>query len=118
MTTDKFYFEGFLPHKKGRQTRLKYLSTLDVTIILYESPHRLVKCLEEIRDFLGEDRKVCVAREISKMFEEFLTLPVTEAIAHFCNTPAKGEIVVVIEAYTKPPKVKSEFNKEKKQNKV
>jgi 16S rRNA (cytidine1402-2'-O)-methyltransferase len=118
MTTDKFYFEGFLPHKKGRQTRLKYLSTLDVTIILYESPHRLVKCLEEIRDFLGEDRKVCVAREISKMFEEFLTLPVTEAIAHFCNTPAKGEIVVVIEAYTKPPKVKSEFGKEKKQNKV
>ncbi len=95
---DKFFFEGFLPHKKGRQTRLKYLAQLDVTVLIYESPHRLVKCLEEIRDFLGEDRRVCVAREISKVYEEFLVLPVIEAISHFSNTPAKGEIVVVIEA--------------------
>lgn len=97
MPADKFFFEGFLPHKKGRQTRLKYLAQLDVTVILYESPHRLVKCLEEIRDFLGEERRVCVAREISKIYEEFLNLPVIEAIAHFSNTPAKGEIVVVVE---------------------
>lgn len=117
MTSDKFYFEGFLPHKKGRQTRLKYLATLDVTIILYESPHRLVKCLEEIRDFLGEERKVCIAREISKVYEEFLTLPVSEAIAHFCNTPAKGEIVVVIEALDKPLKDKTEKVKDKKHSK-
>jgi 16S rRNA (cytidine1402-2'-O)-methyltransferase len=117
MTTDKFYFEGFLPHKKGRQTRLKYLSTLDVTIILYESPHRLVKCLEEIRDFLGDERKVCVAREISKLYEEFLTLPVNDAIAHFSNTPAKGEIVVIIEASDKPAKEKGDKVKEKKQSK-
>jgi len=108
LTTDKFYFEGFLPHKKGRQTRLKYLAKLDVTVILYESPHRLVKCLEEIRDFMGEDRKVCVAREISKLFEEFLHLPVTEAISHFSNTPAKGEIVVVVEGLIKTEKIKKE----------
>jgi 16S rRNA (cytidine1402-2'-O)-methyltransferase len=97
MPADKFFFEGFLPHKKGRQTRLKYLSGLDVTVILYESPHRLIKCLEEIRDFFGEDRRVCVAREISKVYEEFLNLLVTEAISHFSNTPARGEIVIVVE---------------------
>jgi 16S rRNA (cytidine1402-2'-O)-methyltransferase len=97
LTTDKFYFEGFLPHKKGRQTRLKYLATLDVTIILYESPHRLLKCLEEIRDFMGPDRNVCVAREISKKFEEFNTQPVAESIIHYTKNPAKGEIVIVIE---------------------
>jgi 16S rRNA (cytidine1402-2'-O)-methyltransferase len=97
MSTDKFYFEGFLPHKKGRQTRLKYLATLDVTIILYESPHRLLKCLEEIRDFLGPERRVCVAREISKKFETILTQVVTESIEHFKANPPKGEIVIVIE---------------------
>jgi 16S rRNA (cytidine1402-2'-O)-methyltransferase len=104
MTTDKFYFEGFLPHKKGRQTRWKYLSTLDVTIVIYESPHRLLKCLEEIKIYLGQQRKVCVAREISKMFEEFNTLPVDEAIAHYTNKPAKGEIVIIIEGRNKDTK--------------
>ena len=97
MPVDKFFFEGFLPHKKGRQTRLKYLAELDVTVVLYESPHRLIKCLEEIRDFFGEYRRVCVAREISKVYEEFLNLLVTEAISHFSNTPARGEIVIVVE---------------------
>jgi len=104
MTTDKFYFEGFLPHKKGRQTRWKYLSQLDVTIILYESPHRLMKCLEEVKEFLGEDRRVCVAREISKVFEEFNALSVVDAIAHYLAKPAKGEIVLVIEGKTKQNK--------------
>ena len=97
MPTDKFYFEGFLPHKKGRQTRWHYLSNIDVTIILYESPYRLVKCLEEIRDYLGDDRMVCVAREISKKFEEFKTLPVIESIDYYKKHPPKGEIVIVIE---------------------
>ena len=97
MTTDKFYFEGFLPHKKGRQTRLKYLATLDVTIILYESPHRLIKCLEEIKEYLGDNRMVCVAREISKKFEEFNTLPVGDSILYYKNHPPKGEIVIVVE---------------------
>jgi len=101
MTTDKFFFEGFLPHKKGRQTRWKYLTTLDVTIIMYESPHRLMKCLEEIKTYLGEDRRVCVAREISKMFEEFYTSDVNDVIAHYTKMPAKGEIVIIVEGKIK-----------------
>lgn len=104
MTTDKFYFEGFLPHKKGRQTRWKYLSQLDVTIILYESPHRLMKCLDEVKEYLGEDRRVCVAREISKVFEEFNTRSVIDAITYYTAKPAKGEIVLVIEGRTKQSK--------------
>lgn len=97
MPTDKFFFEGFLPHKKGRQTRLKYLANIEFTIILYESPHRLVKCLEEIKAYLGDDRMVCVAREISKKFEEFIHLEVNESIQYFKGHPAKGEIVIVVE---------------------
>jgi len=104
MTTDKFFFEGFLPHKKGRQTRWKYLTTLDVTIVLYESPHRLVKCLEEIKTYLGGDRRVCVAREISKMFEEFYTSDVNDVITHYTKTPAKGEIVIIVEGKIKADK--------------
>ena len=111
MTTDKFYFEGFLPHKKGRQTRWKFLCLLDVTIILYESPHRLMKCLEEIKEFVGEHRRVCVAREISKIYEEFITMPVSDLIVHFTAHPAKGEIVIVIEGKQKDAK-----NKEYKDN--
>lgn len=104
MTTDKFYFEGFLPHKKGRQTRWKYLAAMDCTIILYESPHRLIKCLDEIKTFLGEDRNVCVAREISKYYEEFKTMNVQLAFDHYTNHPPKGEIVIVIEAKAKSTK--------------
>lgn len=106
MTTDKFYFEGFLPHKKGRQTRWKFLATLDCTIILYESPHRLEKCLEEIKTYLGAERNICVAREISKKFEQFVRLNVTEAIAHFSAHPAKGEIVIILEGNIKASKNK------------
>ena len=97
LPADKFYFEGFLPHKKGRQTRWKYLSCMDATIILYESPHRLLKCLQEIVEFLGPDRKVCVAREISKKFEEFVILPARECAEFYSVQEAKGEIVLVIE---------------------
>lgn len=104
MSADKFYFEGFLPHKKGRQTRMKFLSTLDCTIILYESPYRLMKCLKEIFEFMGDNRKVCVAREISKIYEEFVILPVNEAISYFEAHPAKGEIVVIIEKPSKSDK--------------
>lgn len=97
LPADKFYFEGFLPHKKGRQTRWNYLATLDATMILYESPHRLEKCLAEIVAVLGPDRKVCVAREISKKFEEFIILPAAASLAHFSAHEPRGEIVVVIE---------------------
>ena len=67
---DRFCFEGFLPHKKGRQTKLIQLEQEERTVILYESPHRLVKCLGQIEEFMGAERKVCVVRELSKMFEE------------------------------------------------
>ncbi len=101
MASDKFYFEGFLPHKKGRQTRLKFLASLNCTIILYESPYRLVKCLYEIRDFLGAERNVCVAREISKIYEEFRVSNIMDAISHYEKNPPKGEIVIVIERLDK-----------------
>lgn len=94
---DKFVFEGFLPHKKGRQTRLIKLSTEERTVILYESPHRLVKCLGQLEEFFGADRKVCVVREISKMFEEYKRGTATEVKAYYEQHPPKGEIVIIIE---------------------
>lgn len=93
---DRFVFEGFLPHKKGRQTKWKSFIDEERTIVLYESPHRLVKALEEIVTFLGPDRVVCVAREISKFFEEFRRGPAAEVLEHFKKTPPKGEIVLLI----------------------
>jgi 16S rRNA (cytidine1402-2'-O)-methyltransferase len=94
---DKFVFEGFLPHKKGRQTRLKILTEETRTIVLYESPHRLVKCLTQIEEFMGGERKVCVVREISKIYEEFKRGTATEVKTHYEAHPPKGEIVVLIE---------------------
>jgi 16S rRNA (cytidine1402-2'-O)-methyltransferase len=96
LPSDKFVFEGFLPHKKGRQTRLKALAEEERTIILYESPHRLVKSLEQLKEFLG-DRKASVSREISKMFEETVRGTLSELIEHFNKNGVKGEFVVVIE---------------------
>jgi len=95
---DRFHFEGFLPHKKGRQTRWKHLTSLENTIVLYESPYRLLKCLEEINSFLGEARKVCVVREISKIHETFHFGNAAELIAAFNAKPEtlKGEIVIII----------------------
>jgi 16S rRNA (cytidine1402-2'-O)-methyltransferase len=94
---DKFVFEGFLPHKKGRQTRLKILTEEERTIVLYESPHRLVKCLGQIEEFMGGERKVCVVREISKMFEEYKRGTTNEVKAYYEAHPPKGEIVILIE---------------------
>lgn len=93
---DTFHFEGFLPHKKGRQTRFKYLATLPHTFVLYESPHRLLKCLEELITFCGPERQACVARELSKKHEEVKTASLTELKAHFGAKEVKGEIVVVV----------------------
>ncbi len=101
---DTFHFEGFLPHKKGRQTRLKYLATLPHTFILYESPYRLLKCLEELVVVCGPDRVGCVARELSKMFEEVKTAALPELIEHFTKKEVKGEIVVVVSGLEKPVK--------------
>lgn len=94
---DRFVFEGFLPHKKGRQTRLKAIAEEKRTVILYESPHRLVKCLGQIAEFMGNDRNVCVARELTKMYEEFQRGTAIEVQKHYENHPPKGEIVIVIE---------------------
>ena len=93
---DRFHFEGFLPQKKGRQTRLKELALLDVTIVLYESPHRIVKTLDQLAEFLGGERKASVSRELTKMHEETLRGTLTELAAHFKNTEPRGEMVVVV----------------------
>jgi len=94
---DRFAFEGFLPHKKGRQTKLMAIELEERTSVLYESPHRLVKCLNQIEEFMGPDRKVCVAREISKIYEEYKRGPISEVKAYYEQHPPKGEIVIVIE---------------------
>ncbi len=97
---DRFFFEGFLPHKKGRQTRWKYLTTVPHTLVLYESPYRLIKCLEEIKTFIGEARKVCVVREISKIHEQYHFGSANDLRTWFEKHPekVKGEMVVLIAA--------------------
>jgi 16S rRNA (cytidine1402-2'-O)-methyltransferase len=96
--TDRFVYEGFLPHKKGRQTRWKALAEEERTIVLYESPHRLVKALEQIIEFIAADRLVMVGRELSKMHEQMVRGTATEVLAYFTAHPDKvrGEIVIVI----------------------
>lgn len=96
LPSDRFTFEGFLPHKKGRQTRLQNLADEDRTMIFYESPHRLVKALTQFAEHFGADRQVCVSRELSKMFEENVRGTITEVIAHFGDKAVKGEIVIVV----------------------
>lgn len=93
---DKFHFEGFLPVKKGRQTRLKILAEKEETIVLYESPHKILKTLEQLCEFFGEERVASVSRELSKMHEETLRGTLRELANHFQNTEPRGEIVVVI----------------------
>ncbi len=93
---DTFHFEGFLPHKKGRQTRLRWLAELPHTFVLYESPHRLVRCLDELASVCGAERMACVARELTKLHEEVKTAPLRELHAHFSAKDVKGEIVVVV----------------------
>jgi len=95
LPSDKFTFEGFLPHKKGRQTRLKKLAEEERTIVLYESPHRLIKSLEQLKEFLG-DRQASVSRELTKMFEETVRGTLSELIIHFTEKGIKGEFVIVI----------------------
>lgn len=97
LPSDKFHFEGFLPHKKGRQTRLRYLASLPNTFILYESPNRLIKCLEQLAEVCGSGRKACVARELTKMYEEMRTDTLLNLIAFYKEKTMRGEIVVVVE---------------------
>ena len=97
LPNDKFVFEGFLPVKKGRQTRLKILSNEGRTMVFYESPHRLVKTLQQFVEYFGADRKVSVSREISKMFEETIRGASAEVVLHFEHKKPKGEFVIVVE---------------------
>ena len=96
IAADHFVFEGFLPHKKGRHTRLTALATEEKTMIFYESPHRLVKALTQFAEYFGEDRYACVSRELTKMFEENARGSLKELVAHFEQKTVKGEIVIVI----------------------
>ncbi|NJM94861.1 MAG: 16S rRNA (cytidine(1402)-2'-O)-methyltransferase, partial [Cytophagales bacterium] len=95
---DSFVFEGFLPHKKGRQTKLKELAQEQRTVVLYESPHRLVKALEQIVEFFGAERPLSVSRELTKLYEETINGSAAEVLAHFLNHEPKGEFVLVIGA--------------------
>lgn len=97
LPNDRFCFEGFLPQKKGRQTRLKELIEEPRTMVFYESPYRVVKTLTQLAEFLGEDRKASVSREISKMFEETIRGTLSELISHFTAHEPKGEFVIIVE---------------------
>ncbi len=94
---DRFYFEGFLPQKKGRQTRLMKLAEQEHTMIIYESPFRLQKTLEQLAEYLGGERQASVSREISKKFEDTQRGTIAELIAHYKEHPAKGEIVIIVD---------------------
>jgi 16S rRNA (cytidine1402-2'-O)-methyltransferase len=96
LPNDKFVFEGFLPVKKGRQTRLKLLAEEARTMVFYESPHKLVKTLTQFVDYFGEDRPVSVSRELTKIYEETIRGTATEVLAHYSDKPPKGEIVIVV----------------------
>ncbi len=95
--SDHFTFEGFLPHKKGRQTRLEKLAREEKTMIFYESPFRLLKTLTQLSEYFGEDRYGCVSRELTKIFEENVRGTLKELITHFGQKSIKGEIVIIIE---------------------
>lgn len=96
---DRFCFEGFLPQKKGRMKRLEELSTETRTLVLYESPYRVVKCLEQLAETFGAERRVAVVREITKKFEESVRGTIAEVVDHFRENEPKGEFVIVVEGY-------------------
>lgn len=96
LPSDKFVFEGFLPVKKGRQTRLKELATETRTMIFYESPHKVLKTLNQFLEYFGPDRPVSISRELSKLYEETVRGTLTEVLDHFLANPPRGELVVVV----------------------
>lgn len=93
---DRFVFEGFLPQKKGRMKRLAELAEEQRTVVLYESPYRVVKCLEQIAETMGQERRVAVVREITKKFEQTVRGSVEEVLSHFRQHEPKGEFVIVV----------------------
>lgn len=96
LPNDKFVFEGFLPVKKGRQTRLLTLAEETRTIIFYESPHKLLKTLSNFCEYFGEDRQVSVSRELTKLYEETIRGTAKEVLEHYTSKAPKGEIVIVV----------------------
>lgn len=112
LPNDKFCFEGFLPHKKGRQTAIQSLAEEQRTMIFYESPFRLTKTLEQLVEVFGKERKACVSREISKIYEEHKRGTLEELIAHFTEIPAKGEIVLIVDGAEKKKVKKNKYDKE------
>ena len=96
LPNDRFVFEGFLPLKKGRQTRLQLLSQETRTMVFYESPHKLLKTLNQFSDFFGIDRPVSISRELTKMYEETLRGTLEEVLAHFSRNSPKGEFVIIV----------------------
>lgn len=96
LPNDRFCFEGFLPPKKGRMTKLQSLSAEHRTMIFYESPHRLLKTLTQFAEYFGGERQATVTREISKLYEETIRGTIDELIEHFTKTPPKGEIVIIV----------------------
>lgn len=100
LPAEKFVFEGFLPHKKGRQTRLKKLAVEERTILFYESPHRLLKTLKQLEEFLG-DRRASVSRELTKMHEETVRGSLSELYQYYEENTLKGEIVLVVEGLSR-----------------
>jgi len=101
LPNDKFVFEGFLPVKKGRQTRLLLLAEETRTMIFYESPHKLIKTLSHFCEYFGEERQVSVSRELTKLYEETVRGTAKEVLEHYTNKPPKGEIVIVVAGNTK-----------------
>ena len=101
LPNEKFVFEGFLPVKKGRQTRLKLLAEQERTMVFYESPHRIIKTLTQFLEYFSEERKVSISREISKMFEETIRGTISEALHYFEQKKPKGEFVIVVEGKKK-----------------
>lgn len=97
LPNDKFVFEGFLPVKKGRQTRFLALAEEKRTMIFYESPHKILKTLSNFIEYFGAERQVSVSRELTKMFEETIRGTASEVLAHYTKKPPKGEIVIVVE---------------------
>ena len=105
---ERFTFEGFLPQKKGRNTRLESLKEETRTMIFYESPYRVVRCLEQFAEVFGEDRRVSVSREITKKFEQTVRGTVAEALGHFRTTEPKGEFVIVVAGKPKVRRVRED----------
>ncbi len=96
LPNDRFSFEGFLPHKKGRQTRLKRLAEEDKTMVFYESPYRVVKTLTQLSEYLGNERLASVSREISKLYAETVRGTLIELVSHFTANEPRGEFVIVV----------------------